>query len=269
MRRLFSIPVYFLCILLFIFIFMGCDDSKDKHIIPFAESNNDDSLTKGNNYPIVLLDGFIGWGRDELAGPYGHFYGGGYNDLQEILKNACHDTYTAVVGPVSSNWDRSCELYAQLKGVRVDYGLAHSIKHQHSRFGRDFTGKALLTDWGKPGKNRKIHIIAHSQGGMNARMFAQLLEQGYSDEKQADYSGQEPISPLFTGSAETKNLISSIYTLGAVHNGTTLSNGFIKLVPFIYELLIGLLVGIGIDTSQAIFDVYDFKLKQFGVASRP
>jgi triacylglycerol lipase len=279
MKRFFSMPVYALTVLLFAIIFFGCDVKSSKPLLPLGgdavsetgsgdDDSSSDGLGEGNNYPIVLLHGFIGWGRDELAGPYGHFYWGGYHDLQEQLKKAGHDTYTAVVGPFSSNWDRTCELYAQLKGVRVDYGLAHSKKHNHDRFGKDFTGNALLADWGKPGKNRKIHIIAHSQGGMNARVFAQLLEHGFADEKQADYSGQEPISPLFTGSAETKNLISSISTMAAVHNGTTLSNGVIKLVPFIQELLIGIIVGIGIDTSQAVFNVYDFKLDQFGVVAR-
>jgi triacylglycerol lipase len=278
MKRFFSIPVYALFILLFCIIFFGCDDESAKPLIPLSgeatadagydpDTNGNDTATCGNSYPIVLLHGFIGWGRDEVAGPYGHFYWGGYHDLQEKLKKEGHDTYTAVVGPFSSNWDRACELYAQLRGTRVDYGLAHSKKHNHARFGKDFTGKALLSNWGR-GKNQKIHIIAHSQGGMTARVFAQLLEQGHAEERAADYSGQEPISPLFTGSSETKNLVSSISTMAAVHNGTTLSNGVIKLVPFIQELLIGLLIGIGIDTSQAVFDVYDFKLDQFGVVAR-
>jgi triacylglycerol lipase len=278
MSKFSTMSSFALMFFLFAIIFIGCDDNKSDKRFPIlgsaaedttdTDTDGNDDTVEGNNYPIVLLHGFIGWGRDELAGAYGHFYWGGYHDLQEILKKAGHDTYTAVVGPFSSNWDRTCELYAQLKGVRVDYGLAHSIKHRHSRFGRDFTGKALLADWGRPGKNRKIHIITHSQGGMNSRMFAQLLEHGHPDEKQADYSEQEPISPLFTGSAETKNLISSISTMAGVHNGTTLDNGMIKLVPLIQEILITLLEAVGIDSSNSFAKIYDFKLDQFGVVPR-
>ena len=53
---------------------------------------------------------------------------------------------TGIVEPFSSNRDRACELYAQMKGTRTDYGIAHSRRHNHERYGRDFTGKALLKD---------------------------------------------------------------------------------------------------------------------------
>lgn len=293
MRRTAKSLIY-LALMFAILLITGCEEKKNNSpLFPFssvsgtgAQDGTSDSILSdttasesagtesaansvpGNEYPVVLLHGFIGWGRDELGGPLGHYYWGGYNDLQEILKNAGFDCYTAVVGPFSSNWDRACELYAQLRGVRVDYGLAHSKKHNHARFGRDYSGKALLGNWGEAGPNRKIHIIAHSQGAMTARVFSQLMEQGYADERNADYTGQEPISPLFTGGAETKNMVSSISTMAGVHNGTTLASGVVKLIPFVQELLIGVLEGIGIDSSRTIFNIYDFKLDQFGVIPR-
>lgn len=222
----------------------------------------------GNEYPVVLLHGFIGWGRDEVGGPLGHYYWGGYNDLQEILKKSGIDCYTAVVGPFSSNYDRACELYAQLKGTKTDYGLAHSVKHKHNRFGLDFTGKALLSSWGAAGKNRKVHILAHSQGALTARVFAQLIEQGSVDEQKADYKGVEPVSPFLSGSGETKNMVCSVSTLAGVHNGTTLANGVVKLIPFIQQLLVTMLEGIGVDANNTVFNIYDFKLQQFGLKSR-
>jgi len=61
----------------------------------------------GNDYPLVLVHGFMGWGRDEVLG---FKYWGGFGDLQETLDRAGYRTYTGVVGPFASSWDRACEL---------------------------------------------------------------------------------------------------------------------------------------------------------------
>ncbi len=258
-----NVSAFILSIIILITSFSGCE------LI-----NGDSELSNGKSYPIVLVHGFIGWGRDEVGGPYGHYYWGGYDDLQEILRKAGHDCYTGVVGPFSSNWDRACELYAQLKGVRTDYGLAHSIKHKHERFGIDFSNKALLknkegkSDWGSAGSHKKIHIIAHSQGAQTVRMLAQLLENGFQEEISASYPAENPISPLFKGTPETKNLVHSITTLAGVQNGTTLANSVDKLVPMILDIVANLMAVIGIDENDTVFNVYDFKLQQFGFKSR-
>ncbi len=93
-----------------------------KFPVEFPEINTR-SIIGGNNYPIVLVHGFMGFGRDELLG---YKYWGGVVDLQEKLNASGHETYTATVGPVSSNWDRACELYAYIVGGTVDYGEAHA-----------------------------------------------------------------------------------------------------------------------------------------------
>ena len=59
-------------------------------------------------------------------------------DLVEEIEAAGYECYSASVGPLSSNWDRACELYAQLMGTTVDYGAAHAAKHNHSRYGRTY-----------------------------------------------------------------------------------------------------------------------------------
>ena len=252
------------------------DETRNKNISPSAAG--------AGNYPIVLVHGFIGWGRDEVGGPYGHYYWGGYDDLQEILKSAGHECVTGVVGPFSSNWDRACELYAQLKGERTDYGLMHSREHNHARFAEDgkrgdFRGHALLLnsdgapDWGAAGNHQRVDIIAHSQGAMTARMFAQLLENGYDKEKTDEAvklyaESGTAVSPLFTGSAETKNLVDSITTMAGVNNGTTLANSVDKLVPMIVDILGYLVAAVGIDTNNTIVNIYDIKLQQFGFQSR-
>ncbi|HRR89761.1 MAG TPA: lipase, partial [Eubacteriales bacterium] len=78
-----------------------------------------------NDYPVVLVHGFAGWGRDEVLG---YKYWGGFTDLEKLMTNAGQKTYSAAVGPFSSNWDRACELYAYIMGGTVDYGAAHSAK---------------------------------------------------------------------------------------------------------------------------------------------
>lgn len=48
---------------------------------------NTRSIKEGNNYPIVLVHGFMGFGRDELLG---YKYWGGAVDLQEKLNVSGH-----------------------------------------------------------------------------------------------------------------------------------------------------------------------------------
>jgi triacylglycerol lipase len=61
-----------------------------------------------NNYPVILVHGFAGFGRSEMLG---YKYWGGLTDLQVQLqaKYANQMVATAVVGPFSSNWDRAVE----------------------------------------------------------------------------------------------------------------------------------------------------------------
>ncbi|KAL4106418.1 hypothetical protein PRIC1_004469 [Phytophthora ramorum] len=99
----------------------------------------------GNSYPIVLVHGFGGWGRDEFFGF--KYWGGLQGDFQEDLEKQGYSVYTASIGPFSSNWDRACELYAQIKGGLVDYGEKHSAAHGHARYGRNYT--ALYPPWGE------------------------------------------------------------------------------------------------------------------------
>ncbi len=41
--------------------------------------------------------------------------------LTSYLNSLGYETYSATVGPISSAWDRACELYAQLTGTTVDF----------------------------------------------------------------------------------------------------------------------------------------------------
>ena len=73
--------------------------------------------------PIILMHGFIGWGRDEMNG---YDYWGGTIDLESYLISEGFQVYTVSMGPISSNWDRAIEAFYQIKGGQVNYGLKHS-----------------------------------------------------------------------------------------------------------------------------------------------
>ena len=83
----------------------------------------------GNHYPIVLVHGLFGWGGTEVLGLN---YWGGFSSLRDILNDAGYNVYTPSIGPVASNWDRACELYAYLVGGTVDYGAYHSATNGHA-----------------------------------------------------------------------------------------------------------------------------------------
>ena len=70
-------------------------------------------LFSQNSCPIVLIHGFLGWGRDEMAG---YYYWGGRMDLESELKNAGFEVYSVSVGPISPGWDRAIEAFYQIKG---------------------------------------------------------------------------------------------------------------------------------------------------------
>ena len=165
----------------------------------------------GNHYPIVMVHGLFGWGGTEVLGLN---YWGGFSSLRDILNNAGYEVYTPSIGPVASNWDRACELYAYLVGGTVDYGAYHSATNGHARYGRTFPG--VLPELNNPDSELKVHLIGHSMGGETIRMLAQLLENGDADERNASRGGD--ISPLFTG--ECRHWIESITTLCTPHDGS-------------------------------------------------
>ena len=212
-----------------------------------ADASNDD--------PLVLVHGFMGWGREELLG---FKYWGGFGDLQETLNQAGYRSYTGVVGPFASNWDRACELYAYIKGGTVDYGQVHATAHGHARYGRHFAG--LYPAWGTPeghGSVRKVHLIGHSQGGQTVRVLTALLAQGDAAERAATRDGS--LSPLFQGGHDG---VRSVTTLASPHDGTSLAAGLDNLLPQVRAGLLGFAALAGIEPDQL---PYDFKLDQWGL----
>ncbi|MGG3466785.1 lipase [Neobacillus pocheonensis] len=219
-----------------------------------AESQTGTEIS-GNDYPIVLVHGLTGWGRDEM---FGFKYWGGLNDLEQYLNNSGHRTYTAVVGPISSNWDRAVELYYYIKGGTVDYGAAHAKKYGHERYGQTFPG--LYSEWN--GKS-KIHLVGHSMGGQTIRTLTELLENG-SETEQEYYKAhpEEGISPLFEGG---KHWVHSVTTIATPNNGSTYADA--EGVKTLVKSMVTNFAALSGAGGENI--VYDFKMDQWGLKRSP
>ncbi|MCT4593401.1 MAG: lipase [Anaeromicrobium sp.] len=216
-----------------------------------------------NSYPVIFVHGFGGWGRGELFNVL--YWGGTQEDYEKYLNQSGFESYTATVSPFSSNWDRACELYAYIKGTRVDYGKAHSSKYGHDRYGMKFRG--VYKKWSPI---NKIHLISHSMGGQTVRVLSHLLKQGSLEEIES-VLGKNPskvqinkavheglLSPLFVGSTSS---IHSITTIASPHDGTTLTQGVLGVIPYAQKL-----VALGAaQSSLHKSNFYDFKLDHWGL----
>ena len=123
-----------------------------------------------NDYPIVLIHGFLGWGNEEMGN---YRYWGGHKDIQKMLEENGFKVFNVSVGPISSNWDRAIEIYYQLKGGQIDYGYKHSEKYGLIQKPSDKQYVGLYPEWDK---NNPVHLVGHSMGGQTARMLQYLLE---------------------------------------------------------------------------------------------
>ena len=194
-----------------------------------------------NRHPIILMHGFMGWGRDEMAG---YYYWGGFTDLEEYLRSEGYEVYTVSMGPISSNWDRAIEAFYQIKGGQVDYGSSHSSQYGiiQKPNGKMYDG--LFKQWDA---NHPIHIISHSQGGQTARMLEYLLQIEYNNED----------SKLL--SQGKKGWIKSISTISCPHNGTILADVVSENLPFLQKMT----PIFGMIQDSEVENIYNFDLDQW------
>lgn len=202
------------------------------------------AASAANNHPVILVHGFLGFGPEEFQHS-GFNYWGGYGDIasQMQIYRGPRAVFAAAVGPVSSNWDRAADLYAQIKGGCVDYGKAHVRDHGLPGQVQKPPGKcwaanprdnpqnyplALYPAWDA---EHPIHLIGHSMGGTTIRALVELLEHG-SDQDQGD-------GDLFKGGKV--GWIRSVTTISAPHNGTTLSDAVLAVLPTLHAPLRDLL----------------------------
>lgn len=223
----------------------------------------DDSWKPKNEEPFIFVHGLNGWGGAEGINGIVPYWGATSGDLMSYLQSEGYECYSASVGPMSSAWDRACELYAQLIGSTVDYGVAHSKEHNHDRYGRTYY-QALVPDWGeldRNGKIQQIHLIGHSFGGTTVRMMIHLLSEGSPEEIAATSS--DDISGLFTGGKG--DWVKSATTVCTPHNSSSIyyplkALGLYEIVQNISFLYAGIM-------GRSFFNgrLVDFHLEQFGL----
>ncbi len=191
-------------------------------------------VAAANNYPVILVHGFLGFGPDTFAHS-GFNYWGGYGDIASHMQvyGGPRTVFAAVVGPVNSNWDRAADLYAQIKGGCVDYGAAHVRRQGNPRQQQAPAGKCWAADPRNNPQNyplalypawdagHPIHLVGHSQGGTTIRALVELLEHG-SPEDEGGHT-------LFAGGKA--GWVRSVTTISAPHNGTTYADAVMTVAP--------------------------------------
>lgn len=218
------------------------------------------------SYPYVFVHGFLGWGEDEGIDEDLAYWGATSCHLMDNLKEEGYTCFDASVGPLSSNWDRACELYAQIMGTTVDYGEAHSARCNHKRYGRTYS-EALIDNWGEKDENgliNKINLIGHSFGGNTIRLLEGLLQNGSQEEIATTKDGT--ISGLFTGGKT--DWVNALVTICSPNNGTTLA--YIADELHLTQMLVTLsYVYAGVMGRSPINGYFDFHLEQFGLTEVP
>ena len=199
-----------------------------------------------NDYPVVLVHGLLGWGRDEL-GRYP--YWGTARSVPSPLRRR-----EASVGPLSSYHDRACELAWQLHGGTVDYGQDHSDRAGHRRYGRTYN-TPLVGAWSS---TSPVHLVGHSMGAPTSWLLQQLLEEDYF------------------GWVSSAGWIKSVTSISGVLNGSTATYFF--GVDELTGLLdqdsaagwLGQALEVSIRATGGIFEsAYDFDLDHWGLEQAP
>ena len=208
-------------------------------------------------HPYVFVHGMMGWGEDKKFYKGLPYWGMVTGNYPRRMREKGYEVYTPSVSPLGSAWDRACELYANLTGTTVDYGVAHSKEKGHNRFGETFP-EAMLPDWTP---ERSIHLLGHSFGGPTMRMFVELLRNGSPEERAATPAGQ--LSPLFEGGHG--DLVKSITSISGPFDGITFPHALPKTVD--YGLTYGIPMVASIIGNVGSGRVYDFQMSQWGITA--
>ena len=207
--------------------------------------------------------GMLGFGEDEKIYDLLPYFGGTVGSFTKALAKEGYEAHALSFSGLGSAWDRACEVYASITGTQVDYGVAHSKKYGHERFGKVYN-EAKFPNWGKPaddGGIQRLHILGHSFGGATVRMFAHLLAFG-SEEERAVTPADE-LSPLFKGGHG--DLLKTVTTIAGPHEGTAVIDAIGILVP---TLKVISFVGFANILGNTPFrKIYDMQLTQWKITS--
>ena len=236
----------FLCLLLTLVLALSLC------VIPAAAA---DDQTRSDD-PVVFVHGLFGWGQRDKIFRIMPYWGMTTGSLPDYLATQGYETYAASVGPLSSAWDRACELYAQLVGARTDYGVKHAQDFGHERYGIDYE-TPLFDGWGT---ERAVNLVGHSFGGATTRLFLEILTNGCPEEvAAAKAAGVEP-SPFFLGGKG--GWVHSLTAIAAPHNGTTFIEANSDFTKLAADLTTAAAKALGLSSLKG---VYDFQLDQFGI----
>lgn len=222
-------------------------------LLPAAAADTQQSGAE--RYPTIYVHGLMGWGEHDQIYAVTPYWGL-TSDLMPYLTGKGYESYAASVGPLSSAWDRACELYAQLVGARTDYGVKHAQDFGHERYGIDYE-TPLFDGWGT---ERAVNLVGHSFGGATTRLFLEILTNGCPEEvAAAKAAGVEP-SPFFLGGKG--DWVHSLTAIAAPHNGTTFIESNSDFTKFAADLTTAAAKALGLSSLKG---VYDFQLDQFGI----
>jgi len=159
---------------------------------------------------IVFVHGLFGWGPDEMAGL--SYWGEGLKVMRDQLGVNGHsdiNVHEASCGPVSSFHDRACEVFAQIRGTRVDYGTNHCADEKHRQVAKDYTGHGFFSESSEEwSEDNPVILIAHSAGAHTCLRLQQLLAEKFWDSK------------------STANWVEAVICISGVLNGSTLAYSF-------------------------------------------
>ncbi len=169
---------------------------------PYSRNGSDVvsvNVETGNQYPVVLVHGYIGWGRDEVSGYY--YWGGHSGDIEKQLNDLGFDVYTASVGPISSAWDRACELYAQLAGgTRVRGDIDRNLVENRDDYIVD--GEGYLARYNKDGEVETLYFVDY--GAEHAGIFSdKLTVAGYPESSHRRFANPQLTKPMQNTNGET------------------------------------------------------------------
>ncbi|KAJ3239588.1 hypothetical protein HDU78_002767 [Chytriomyces hyalinus] len=231
--------------------------------------------TQGSNYPTVFLHGILGWGEATPLFGSVYYFGGACQNIVSDLREQGHTVVAPNLGPLSSNWERACEAFAQLVGAQTDYGIARSNRFRHNRYGLDYSGTALLPgfasnfygDTAESGRIEKINLVGHSLGGSTARFLTHLLTFGSQEEMDACASAGVECSPLFWTN-KTQPLVNGVFAVSGVHQGSVVDD-FLHTNGGLLTLVKGLtstIVGVNNINNEDV--IWNLQLDHYGLIQR-